>query len=90
MNAAQIKPPFLLGDYHCSNWFPFAVVNTEKELRIEVVPTPKKTIAVITGIIALFFLGFLWFVAGWESSGIWAIIAVGVLTTIGTPLLINY
>lgn len=64
-------------------------MGSEKELVIGVVPNPKKAIAVTTGIIALFFLGFLWLVIGKGAEGVWSVVGIGGLTIVGTPWLIN-
>ncbi|MEY4916484.1 MAG: hypothetical protein RL616_397 [Verrucomicrobiota bacterium] len=92
VNVSQIKPPFLISPYHCSNWFPFAAIVSENELVIGVIPTPKRAIAWTTGVIALFFLGFVWlmFVYGHEAMDVWIAVAIGLMTTVGLPLLIHF
>ena len=89
MKADQIKLPFLITPCHCSNWFPFAAMISEKELVIGVIPTPTKAIAIVTGIIALVFVGFVWLTIDKGADAFGSVIALGVLTTVGTPLLIS-
>ena len=90
MNVAEIQPPFLIepSDFS-SNWFPFVALVKDRELEIGVMPTPKKAIAATTSFIGIVFVGFLWFVLVKAPSATWGVLAIGVLTTAGTPILIN-
>jgi hypothetical protein len=88
VSASDIKPPFLLTPYHCTNWMPFVPVQGTDRLSVECRPTPAKPIAITTVVIAIVSAGFIWLVAAKAPQWLGGVSALLALTTVGTPVAI--
>lgn len=89
MNNA-IKQPRLISPAHYTNWMPFILVDSETNLSIASRPTPRMPIAFITTLIGMFFVActILIYYEAPLLENYFAVLGIGILTTVGTPLAI--
>src|SRR5215471_10331457 len=85
-----MRAPELITPAHYTNWMPFVLVRTSTGFSIASRPTPRPAIAGTTAVIGVVCAGFAlltYYKAEWAGA-FWPILAIGVLTTVGTPFAI--
>lgn len=85
-----MRTPELISPAHYTNWMPFIVVSTTSGLSIASKPTPKRAITATTLFICAVSIGFLFLAytkSEWKGA-VWWVLAIGLLTCVGTPLAI--
>src|SRR6267378_7767250 len=87
-----MPPPKLITPVLTTNWMPFVLVSNSNGISIAPRPTPMRAIAATTTLIGIVFVAFgivTYYKAVWAGA-FWFALGLGVLTTVGTPLVILF
>lgn len=80
----------LISPAHYTNWMPFVLINSETSLSVAARPTQGMSIALTTAVIGMFFAAFTMLIhyKAPLPGYYFAVLGIGILTTVGTPLAI--